>query len=238
MAWAICGASSRGSLTWPRWASTRFWLSPFYPSALTDGGYDVDDYRDVDPRLGTLADFDELTARLHANGIRVIVNIVPNHTSSRHAWFREALAAPKGSPARSRYIFRDGLGPDGAEPPSDWISVFGGPPGPAFPTGSGICTCSPPHWTPPTFPRSSPSPSPPPPPPARGPRHSLRSSSRTRSTRGPQVPRRAVMAAGSRCRGQPTARRSGSGPVPPTCRSRPGSARSASRPRREIRPRP
>ena len=101
------------------------WLSPFYPSALTDGGYDVDDYRDVDPRLGTLADFDELTARLHANGIRVIVNIVPNHTSSRHAWFREALAAPKGSPARSRYIFRDGLGPDGAEPPSDWISVFG-----------------------------------------------------------------------------------------------------------------
>ena len=106
------------------------WLSPFYPSALTDGGYDVDDYRDVDPRLGTLADFDELAARLHANGIRVIVNIVPNHTSSRHAWFREALAAPKGSPARSRYIFRDGLGPDGAEPPSDWISVFGGPLGP------------------------------------------------------------------------------------------------------------
>ncbi len=103
------------------------WLSPFYPSALTDGGYDVDDYRDVDPRLGTLADFDELTARLHANGIRVIVDIVPNHTSSRHAWFREALAAPKGSPARSRYIFRDGLGPDGAQPPSDWLSVFGGP---------------------------------------------------------------------------------------------------------------
>ena len=96
------------------------WLSPFYPSALTDGGYDVDDYRDVDPRLGTLADFDEMTARLHARRIKVIVDIVPNHTSSRHAWFREALAAPKGSPARNRYIFRDGLGPDGSQPPSDW----------------------------------------------------------------------------------------------------------------------
>ena len=103
------------------------WLSPFYPSALIDGGYDVDDYRDVDPRLGTLADFDEMTARLHGCGIKVIVDIVPNHTSSRHAWFREALAAPKGAPARNRYIFRDGLGPDGAQPPSDWISIFGGP---------------------------------------------------------------------------------------------------------------
>jgi len=103
------------------------WLSPFYPSALADGGYDVDDYRDVDPRLGTLADFDELAAGLHARKIKVIVDIVPNHTSSRHAWFREALAAPPGSPARNRYIFRDGLGPDGGRPPSDWASVFGGP---------------------------------------------------------------------------------------------------------------
>ena len=103
------------------------WLSPFYPSALTDGGYDVDDYRDVDPLLGTLADFDELVAGLHASGIKVIIDIVPNHTSSRHAWFREALAAPKGAPARDRYVFRDGLGPDGALPPSDWASAFGGP---------------------------------------------------------------------------------------------------------------
>ncbi len=103
------------------------WLSPFYPSALADGGYDVDDYRDVDPRLGTLADFDELTTGLHARDIKVIVDIVPNHTSSRHAWFREAIAAPNGSPARNRYIFRDGLGPDGAQPPSDWVSLFGGP---------------------------------------------------------------------------------------------------------------
>jgi alpha-glucosidase len=100
------------------------WLSPFYPSALADGGYDVDDYRDVDPRLGTLTDFDELVQALHGAGIKLIVDIVPNHTSNRHEWFREALAAPKGSPARDRYIFRDGAGPD--EPPSDWDSVFGG----------------------------------------------------------------------------------------------------------------
>ncbi|WP_179758328.1 glycoside hydrolase family 13 protein [Microlunatus parietis] len=103
------------------------WLSPFYPSALADGGYDVDDYRDVDPLLGTLADFDELTARLHEIGLKMIIDLVPNHSSDRHVWFREALAAPKGSPARARYIFRDGLGPDGSEPPADWPSIFGGP---------------------------------------------------------------------------------------------------------------
>ena len=84
------------------------WLSPFYPSALADGGYDVDDYRDVDPRLGTLADFDDLVEALHEVGIRVIIDIVPNHTSDRHEWFREALASPRGSAARDRYIFRDG----------------------------------------------------------------------------------------------------------------------------------
>src|SRR5690606_11164299 len=103
------------------------WLSPFYPSALADGGYDVDDYRDVDPRLGTLEDFDALVAALHGAGIKLIVDLVPNHTSNRHVWFQEALASPKGSPARDRYIFRDGKGPDGAEPPADWPSTFGGP---------------------------------------------------------------------------------------------------------------
>lgn len=102
------------------------WLSPFYPSALADGGYDVDDYRDVDPRLGTLEDFDELLAALHQVGIRLIVDIVPNHSSNRHVWFQEALAAPRGSAARGRYIFRDGTGPDGSQPPSDWPSHFGG----------------------------------------------------------------------------------------------------------------
>jgi alpha-glucosidase len=102
------------------------WLSPFYPSALADGGYDVDDYRNVDPRLGTLDDFDELVRSLHDAGIKLIVDIVPNHTSNRHEWFTEALASPQGSAARDRYLFRDGTGPDGSEPPSDWDSVFGG----------------------------------------------------------------------------------------------------------------
>ena len=103
------------------------WLSPFYPSALADGGYDVDDYRAVDPRLGTLEHFDDLVTALHGAGIRVVIDIVPNHTSNRHEWFVEALASPKGSAARDRYIFRDGLGPGGALPPADWTSAFGGP---------------------------------------------------------------------------------------------------------------
>ncbi len=103
------------------------WLSPFYPSALADGGYDVDDYRNVDPRLGTLEDFNAMASALHAAGIKLIVDIVPNHSSNLHEWFREALASPKGSPARDRYIFRDGLGETGELPPSDWDSVFGGP---------------------------------------------------------------------------------------------------------------
>ncbi|RZU63407.1 glycoside hydrolase family 13 protein [Zhihengliuella halotolerans] len=103
------------------------WLSPFYPSELADGGYDVADYRDVDPKIGTLADFDEMTAALHAAGIKVIVDIVPNHTSDQHEWFREALAAPEGSDARDRYIFREGKGENGELPPNNWTSIFGGP---------------------------------------------------------------------------------------------------------------
>ena len=102
------------------------WLSPFYPSALADGGYDVADYRDVDPRLGTIDDFDAMVAALHAAGIRVVVDIVPNHSSDLHAWFQEALAAGRGSAARERYIFREGKGEGGAEPPTDWVSAFGG----------------------------------------------------------------------------------------------------------------
>ncbi|WP_407548076.1 alpha-amylase family glycosyl hydrolase [Streptomyces sp. Pv4-95] len=102
------------------------WLSPFYPSALADGGYDVDDYRDVDPRLGTLADFDNLVHEAHGLGMKVVVDIVPNHTSDRHVWFQEALRAPRGSRERDRYIFRDGRGEKGDEPPSDWESNFGG----------------------------------------------------------------------------------------------------------------
>lgn len=103
------------------------WLSPFYPSGLADGGYDIDDYRDVDPVIGDLAGFDQLVAALRAHGIRTVVDIVPNHSSHRHPWFQEALRAAPGSPERARYLFRDGRGPDGNEPPSDWPSFFGGP---------------------------------------------------------------------------------------------------------------
>ena len=102
------------------------WLSPFYPSALADGGYDVADYRNVDSRLGTLADFDAMLAALHERSIRVVVDIVPNHTSDQHAWFQEALAAGRGASARERYIFREGTGADGALPPTDWVAAFGG----------------------------------------------------------------------------------------------------------------
>lgn len=100
------------------------WLSPFYPSALADGGYDVDDYRDVDPKLGSLADFDEMLAALHDAGIRVFVDIVPNHSSNLHQWFKDAIASDPGSPERARYIFRDGRGDNGEIPPTDWPSHF------------------------------------------------------------------------------------------------------------------
>jgi alpha-glucosidase len=102
------------------------WLSPFYPSELADGGYDVADYRDVDPRLGTLDDFDAMVTEAHRLGLKVIVDLVPNHTSHQHVWFQEALAAGPGSAARERYVFRDGRGAHGELPPTDWQSVFGG----------------------------------------------------------------------------------------------------------------
>ena len=102
------------------------WMTPFYPSPLADGGYDVSDYRDVDPRLGTLAGFDELVADAAGYGIRVIVDLVPNHCSAEHPYFRAALAAAPGSPEREMFIFRDGRGRDGAEPPNNWQSVFHG----------------------------------------------------------------------------------------------------------------
>ncbi len=103
------------------------WLSPFYPSPQHDAGYDVADYRGVDPRFGTLADMDALLARADQLGLKVIVDLVPNHTSDEHPWFAEALVAPAGSAERNRYMFRDGRGPDGSEPPNNWLSVFGGP---------------------------------------------------------------------------------------------------------------
>ncbi|MDR0959720.1 MAG: glycoside hydrolase family 13 protein [Propionibacteriaceae bacterium] len=103
------------------------WLSPFYPSPLVDGGYDVADYRDVDPRIGSLDDFDGLVAALHHAGIRLYVDIVPNHCSDQHPWFQAALTAPPGAPERDRFIFHDGLGDDHSLPPSDWRANFGGP---------------------------------------------------------------------------------------------------------------
>ncbi|NPC98901.1 glycoside hydrolase family 13 protein [Nocardioides sp. zg-DK7169] len=103
------------------------WLTPFYTSPQHDHGYDVADYTDVDPLFGTLQDADALIARAHELGLRVIVDLVPNHTSSEHPWFRAALAAGPGSPERTRYLFRDGRGPGGSEPPNNWRSVFGGP---------------------------------------------------------------------------------------------------------------
>ena len=102
------------------------WITPFYPSPMADGGYDVADYRDIDPLFGTLDKADSLIAAAHAADIKVIVDIVPNHTSDQHVWFQEALAAAPGSAARARYLFRDGRGPDGSQPPTDWLSVFGG----------------------------------------------------------------------------------------------------------------
>lgn len=103
------------------------WLSPFMTSPQKDAGYDVADYCDVDPIFGTLDDFDAMTSRAHAYGIRVIVDLVPNHSSDAHPWFQAALAAGPGSTERARYMFRDGKGTNGELAPNNWQSVFGGP---------------------------------------------------------------------------------------------------------------
>src|SRR3954468_5880818 len=98
------------------------WLTPFYRSPMHDHGYDVADPRDVDPLFGSLSDFDALVLDAHARGLKVYIDIVPNHTSSEHPWFRAATAS-LDAPDRDRYLFRP-PGPDGA-PPNDWQSVFG-----------------------------------------------------------------------------------------------------------------
>ena len=112
------------------------WITPFYRSPQKDHGYDVADYTDIDPLFGTLADADALLARAHELGLRVIVDLVPNHTSDQHEWFQEALAAPPGSPERGRYLFRDGKGRNGKKPPNNWNSIFGGPAWTRVPDGS------------------------------------------------------------------------------------------------------
>ncbi|NEC63076.1 glycoside hydrolase family 13 protein [Streptomyces sp. SID9727] len=103
------------------------WCTPFYPSPLADGGYDISDYTGVAPDLGTDADAGRLTARAHELGLKFIVDLVPNHTSDRHPWFLDALAAGPGSAERERYLFRAGRGAAGELPPNDWRSAFGGP---------------------------------------------------------------------------------------------------------------
>lgn len=100
------------------------WLNPVMVSPMADHGYDVADPRDVDPLFGGIDALDRLLDAAHARGIRVTMDLVPNHTSSAHPWFVEALADPR---RRDRYIFRDGRGPHGELPPNNWVSVFGGP---------------------------------------------------------------------------------------------------------------
>ncbi len=96
-------------------------------SPMADHGYDVSDPRDIDPLFGDLATFDALVAEAHDRDLRVTMDLVPNHTSDQHEWFVEALASEPGSAARERYIFRDGRGDNGDEPPNNWLSIFGGP---------------------------------------------------------------------------------------------------------------
>ena len=103
------------------------WINPWYRSPLRDGGYDVADYREINEQFGTTADAEEFIAEARRHGIRVLVDLVPNHSSSEHRWFQEALNAPRRSAARRRYHFLDGLGESGELPPNDWRSVFGGP---------------------------------------------------------------------------------------------------------------
>ncbi|HEY8372180.1 MAG TPA: glycoside hydrolase family 13 protein [Pseudonocardiaceae bacterium] len=103
------------------------WINPWYPSPMADAGYDVADYTDIEPMFGTLEEAEAMIAEAHELGLRVILDLVPNHTSDQHPWFQAALAAGPGSPERERYIFRPGRGPNGEEPPNNWQSYFGGP---------------------------------------------------------------------------------------------------------------
>lgn len=103
------------------------WLSPFYSSPNRDGGYDVSDPRDVDPRFGTMRDAEDLISEAHNRGLRIIVDLVPNHFSTEHKWFKEALVSEPGSKARARFHFYDGRGKAGEIPPNNWNSIFGGP---------------------------------------------------------------------------------------------------------------
>lgn len=100
------------------------WLCPCYVSPQADAGYDVANYRDVDPLFGTLADADTLLTTAHDLGLKVIVDLVPNHSSDEHPWFQAALSAGPGSPERELYVFREGAGRDGELPPNNWRCVL------------------------------------------------------------------------------------------------------------------
>ncbi len=102
------------------------WLNPVTVSPMADHGYDVADPRGVDPLFGGLDSLDRLIEAAHARNIRVLMDLVPNHTSAQHPWFQAALAAGAGSRQRGRYFFREGSGADGLHPPNNWVSVFGG----------------------------------------------------------------------------------------------------------------
>jgi alpha-glucosidase len=102
------------------------WFNPWYPSPMADSGYDISDYRSIDPAFGTLLEAERLIGEARALGIRTIVDIVPNHVSDQHPWFRAALASAPGSPERARFWFRPGSGANGDLPPNGWQSIFGG----------------------------------------------------------------------------------------------------------------
>ncbi len=102
------------------------WITPWYPSPMKDGGYDVSDLRAIEPLFGTVGEAEAMIGEAHDLGLRVLLDIVPNHVSDKHRWFQDALAAPPGSSERARFIFRDGRGPGGSTPPNDWVSNFGG----------------------------------------------------------------------------------------------------------------
>lgn len=110
------------------------WLNPTYPSPQGDHGYDVSDYFDVEPMFGSLEEFDQMIDDFHKRGIMVLMDIVPNHVSSQHEWFQMALSDGVGNPAEERFIIREGIGPEGIDPPNDWISIFGGPAWSPFPS--------------------------------------------------------------------------------------------------------
>ena len=103
------------------------WITPWYPSPQKDHGYDVSDFMDIEPDYGTIEDAKQLISKAHDLGLRVIIDLVPNHCSDQHKWFQAALKADPGSKERDRFMFREGKGANGELPPNNWQSVFGGP---------------------------------------------------------------------------------------------------------------